>query len=70
EGDTPSHAAWQWDMIWADGDMFKQGYSGQGIYVSPSRELVIVHFGTHGSDDSEHSLLEIVRQLSTSKLFR
>ncbi|MEH6607914.1 MAG: serine hydrolase [Halioglobus sp.] len=70
QGDTPSHAAWQWDMIWADGDMFKHGYSGQGIYVSPSRDLVMVHFGTHGSDDSEHSLLEMERQLSTSKLFQ
>ena len=70
KGETPSHAAWQWDMIWSDGDMFKAGYSGQGIYISPSRELVMVHFGTHGTDDIEHSLLEIERQLSTSELFR
>ena len=70
QGEPPSHAAWQWDMIWSDGDMFKAGYSGQGIYISPSRELVMVHFGTHGTDDIEHSLLEIERQLSTSELFR
>jgi CubicO group peptidase (beta-lactamase class C family) len=69
KGDTPSHAAWQWDLIWADGDMYKSGYSGQGIYVSPSRDLVIVHFGTHGIDDTGHSLLEIERQLATSGLF-
>jgi CubicO group peptidase (beta-lactamase class C family) len=68
-GDIPSHAAWQWDLIWADGDMFKSGYSGQGIYVSPSRDLIMVHFGTHGSDDTHHSLLEIERQLATSGLF-
>ena len=68
-GDAPTHAAWQWEMIWADGDMFKAGFSGQGIYVSPSRDLVMVHFGTHGKDDTEHSLLEIERQLSTSGMF-
>ena len=66
KGETPSHAAWQWDMIWSDGDMFKAGYSGQGIYISPSRELVMVHFGTHGTDDIEHSLVEIERHLSTA----
>jgi CubicO group peptidase (beta-lactamase class C family) len=33
--DTPSHAAWQWDLIWPDGIMFKSGYSGQGIFVDP-----------------------------------
>ena len=69
-GDAPSHAAWQWDMIWADGDMFKHGYSGQGIYVSPLRDLVMVFFGTDSTDGTGHSLLEIERQLSTSDLFR
>jgi len=67
--DIPSHAAWQWDMIWPDGDMHKSGYSGQGIFVSPERQLVIAYFGTHSKDWEEHELLSISRQLSRSGLF-
>jgi CubicO group peptidase (beta-lactamase class C family) len=36
----------QWDAIFVDGDMYKGGARGQGIYVSPQRELVVVWFST------------------------
>ena len=39
--DLPSRSGWQWDLIWADGGMYKAGYSGQGLYVDPGRNLVI-----------------------------
>ena len=65
-GDPPQHAAWQWDMIWPDGAMFKGGYSGQGIFVDPQRSVVAVWFGTAGLDGEEHDLLPIVRELSQS----
>ncbi|MEO0436434.1 MAG: serine hydrolase domain-containing protein [Pseudomonadota bacterium] len=66
--DLPVRAAWQWDQVWADGGMFKSGYSGQGLYVDPSRELVIAWFGT-GRDYSEKSneMLSIARQIARSK---
>jgi CubicO group peptidase (beta-lactamase class C family) len=67
--DEPSHAAWQWDMIWPDGAMFKGGYSGQGIFVDPNRDLVIAWYGTHNSDGDSNSLLPMARQLSRSGLF-
>lgn len=38
--------AYMWDAIMSDGDMFKSGVGGQGLYVSPSRDLVIVWFTT------------------------
>ena len=38
--------AYMWDVILPDGDMFKGGVGGQGIYVSPSRDLVTVWFTT------------------------
>lgn len=63
-GDTPQHAAWQWDMIWPDGGMFKGGYSGQGIYVDPERSVVAVWFGTAELDGDEHDLLPVIRELS------
>jgi CubicO group peptidase (beta-lactamase class C family) len=36
----------QWDAVFADGDMYKGGARGQGIYVSPDRDIVIAWFST------------------------
>lgn len=36
----------QWDAVWEDGDMYKGGARGQGIYVSPERDLVVAWFST------------------------
>lgn len=66
--DTPSHAAWQWDMIWPDGMMFKGGYSGQGVFVAPEQDIVIAFFGTSDTKGNRHELLKISRQLATSIL--
>ncbi len=66
--DVPSHAAWQWDMIWPDGMMFKGGYSGQGIFVVPKQDIVIAFFGTADTQGNSHDLLKISRQLSVSRL--
>ena len=66
--DMPTRSAWQWDMIWEDGGMFKSGYGGQGLYVDPDRDLVIAWFGTHDTDWDEHELLAAARQLALSSL--
>lgn len=42
---------WQWDAIWDDGDFYKGGVFGQGLYVSPGRDLVIAWFSTVMSSD-------------------
>ena len=62
--DVPKKAAWQWDMIWDDGAMFKGGYSGQGIFVDPGRDIVAVWYGTSGTDGQSHQLLPLIRKLS------
>jgi CubicO group peptidase (beta-lactamase class C family) len=36
----------QWDVVFDDGDMYKGGARGQGLYVSPSRDLVVAWFST------------------------
>lgn len=36
----------QWDAIFEDGDMYKGGARGQGLYVSPERDLVVAWFST------------------------
>jgi CubicO group peptidase (beta-lactamase class C family) len=65
--DVPERAGWQWDMIWSDEAMYKSGYLGQGLYVDPSRDLVIAWFGT-GLDYSEieNEMLPISRQIAHS----
>lgn len=41
-----SHATYQWDLVFDDGDMFKAGRYGQGIYVSPKTNTVVVFFSS------------------------
>lgn len=64
--DAPSHSKWQWDLIWQDGDLYKDGFSGQGIYISPKNNLVVVWFGTADIQMRKHSLLPKVRQMSNA----
>jgi CubicO group peptidase (beta-lactamase class C family) len=42
----PVANSWQWDAIFADGDLYKSGTMGQGLYISPSRDLVVAYFST------------------------
>lgn len=37
---------YQWDIVFPDGDFYKGGVGGQGIYVSPSADTVVVWFST------------------------
>jgi len=46
-GERPSHNAYQWDFVMPDGDFFKTGLNGQGLYISPKKDLVIACF-SHG----------------------
>lgn len=73
DGEPPSHSTYQWDVVMPDGDFFKEGGGGQGLYISPNRDLVIAYFGSRGFDDKGNILLNdlhrISRQLATSGLF-
>lgn len=69
-GDPPQHSKMQWDLIWSDGDMYKDGFSGQGIYVSPANDFVMAWFGTADTNFNKHHLLPIARQLSSQFAYR
>ncbi len=56
----------QWDILWPDGDMWKGGLMTQGLYVSPSRDLVIVYFNVSNDDHTGH---RFPRAIATSGLF-
>lgn len=55
----------QWDAVFEDGDLFKGGFMGQGLYVSPSRDLVIAYFSTNINSD----IMGYLRALIRSGLF-
>jgi len=63
------HNTYQWDMVMKDGDFFKSGFSGQGLYISPAQNLVIAFFGTADEQGVANKLDEVSRQLSKSGLF-
>ena len=42
--ERPSHASYQWDAVFEDGDLYKSGKNGQCIYVSPEKDVAIVWF--------------------------
>ena len=42
--DAPTHASYQWDAVFEDGDLYKSGKNGQGIYVSPRNDMAVVWF--------------------------
>lgn len=65
-----NHNAYQWDHVTTDGDFFKSGFGGQGLYISPKTDIVIAFFGTYekrGAGDNE--LAAVARQLTKSNLF-
>ena len=49
DGEPARHNSYQWDFVMDDGDFFKGGFAGQGLYISPSRNVVMVFFGTGDS---------------------
>ena len=43
-GDTRLTNSYQWDAVFADGDFYKGGMNGQGLYISPGKDVVIAWF--------------------------
>jgi hypothetical protein len=39
-------ASYQWDAVFADGDLYKSGRTGQCLYVSPETNTVIVWYSS------------------------
>ena len=69
DGEQPRHNTYQWDIVMKDGDFYKGGYAGQGLYISPDRDLVITFFGTFDKDHIYNQMPLISRQLAKSGLF-
>ena len=63
------YKSYLWGAVFEDGDLYKGAHGGQGLYISPSRDLVIAYFGTANVDRESNQLSVISRQLSKSGLF-
>lgn len=63
------YSSYQWRAVYDDGDFYKGAHGGQGLYVSPVRDLVIAYFGTANTDRESNQLHLISRQLAQSGLF-
>jgi CubicO group peptidase (beta-lactamase class C family) len=59
-------ASRQWNFAMDDGDLFKGGFGGQGLYVSPGRDLVIAFAGTPSEDGSVNLLRWFSRGLAVA----
>jgi len=53
---------YQWDAIFEDGDMYKSGFGGQGLYVSPTRDMAVVWFGTGDGSTYEEPMARAIVQ--------
>lgn len=63
--DTNIKNGYQFDAIFEDGDLFKAGVGGQGVYISPDKDLVISFFSTsNGKNQEETYAREIAKYFS------
>ncbi|UGA56426.1 serine hydrolase domain-containing protein [Vibrio sp. VB16] len=53
--DTNIKNGYQFDAIFEDGDLFKAGVGGQGVYISPNKDLVISFFSTSTGKNQEET---------------
>lgn len=61
---TGAHPAVQWNLVHADGDMFKSGFGGQGLYVSPRRDVVVAFCGVPDARGRSNQLATLCRDLA------
>ena len=63
------YSSYQWSAVYDDGDFYKVAHGGQGLYISPKKDLVIAFYGTANADRQSNQLHVISRQLSKSGMF-
>lgn len=54
---------YQWDAVFEDGDFYKGGVGGQGLYISPVRDVVIAWFASGTEHHEENMAREIAKYL-------
>jgi CubicO group peptidase (beta-lactamase class C family) len=57
---------YQWDIVFPDGDLHKAGVGGQGIYISPAADVVVVWFST-GKQEEEILARAVVQSIRAAR---
>jgi len=56
---------YQWDAVLSDGDLYKSGVGGQGVYISPATDTVVAWFCTSDGNNQEEAMARaVVKHLS------
>lgn len=50
---------YQWDAVFEDGDFYKGGVGGQGLYISPDKDIVIAWF-SNGTENHEATMARVI----------
>ena len=68
-GETDIGASYQWDAVFADGDVYKSGRTGQCLYISPGTDTVVVYYSSaYKAEIWVHAYArEIVKQVFRNK---
>lgn len=61
--------SFHWDVVTDDGDFYKGGFGGQGLYISPDRDLVVAWFGSPNEEGKQNRNVKVARQIATSGFF-
>lgn len=61
--DEKIYNKYQWDAIFKDGDFFKGGVGGQGLYISPDKDVVLAWFSNGTEHNEETMAREIAKAL-------
>jgi CubicO group peptidase (beta-lactamase class C family) len=71
EGQGADFQSYHWDVIFEDGDFYKEGFGGQGLYISSSKRLIIGFFSA-GKDktNNNHNMQFLVRSLALLEQFK
>ncbi len=64
-GEQPVGCSGQWDAVFKDGDLYKSGFHGQELHVSPARDAVVAVFST----SNVRASASYARAIVTSGLF-
>lgn len=51
---------YQWDAVLSDGDLYKAGVGGQGLYISPATDTVVAFFSTSDGNNQEEAMARAI----------
>jgi CubicO group peptidase (beta-lactamase class C family) len=71
KGQGPLFQSYHWDVVFEDGDFAKFGLGGQGVYISPEKQLVIAFYSANKNETADNmDMVYLVRSLALLEQFK